>query len=153
MPGEVPRGYPPFVPEDELRLSVGGFGAAPAAGVAVVRMLDRPARLKRAGAVFGGGVLAALVTLPVPLVHLFFPPAALVAGTVFGVRRLRQDAIFTSARGTCPFCGREQSLGLTGAAVRLPRQMKCHGCRRELRLDRAGPPPPQAPLAGAARTG
>ena len=86
--------------------------------------------------VFGGGVLAALVTLPIPLVHFFFPPAALLAGTVVGARRLRQRAVFASARGTCPFCGQEQSLGLSGAALRLPRNIYCHGRRKELRLDR-----------------
>lgn len=125
--------------EDEpLPLSVSGFGAAPGTGVALVHVLQRGERLRRAGGIFGAGVVAALITLPIPLVHFFFPPAALITGTVLGVRRLNQRAVFTSARGTCPFCGREQSLGLTGASVRLPRKATCHGCRRELRLDRAG---------------
>ncbi len=123
--------------DESLQLSVSGFGAAPATGVALVHSLERAERLKRAGTVLGAGVLAALITLPIPLVHLFFPPAALITGSVLGIRRLNQRAVFTSARGTCPFCGREQSLGLTGAAVRLPRKTTCHGCRRELRLDRA----------------
>lgn len=124
--------------DESLQLSVSGFGAAPATGVALVHVLERGERLRRAGGIFGAGVVAALITLPIPLVHFFFPPAALITGTVLGVRRLNQRAVFTSARGTCPFCGREQSLGLTGAAVRLPRKATCHGCRRELRLDRAG---------------
>lgn len=135
--------------DEELKLSVSGFGAAPRTGVAVIRALSTPERLRRAGVVFGGGVLAALATLPIPLVHFFFPPAALVAGTVFGARRLAQRAVFRSARGTCPFCGREQSLGLTDVAVRLPRDVTCHGCRRELRLDLSR----GLPLAASGRHG
>lgn len=135
--------------DEELQLSLCGFGAAPSTGVAVIRSLSTPERLRRAGVVFGGGVLAALATLPIPLVHFFFPPAALVAGTLFGVRRLAQRAVFRSARGTCPFCGREQSLGLTGVAVRLPRAVSCHGCRRELRLDLS----PGYPLAASGGRG
>lgn len=135
--------------DEPLQLSVSGFGAAPAAGVALVHSLARGERVRRAGTVLGAGLVAALITLPIPLVHFVFPPAALVTGAVLGLRRLRQDAVFSSARGTCPFCGREQSLGLTGAPVRLPRQVTCHGCRRELRLDRAGP----GPLAERERAG
>lgn len=124
--------------DESLQLSVSGFGAAPTTGVALVHVLERGERLRRAGGIFAAGLVAALITLPIPLVHFFFPPAALVTGTVLGVRRLRQRAVFTSARGTCPFCGREQSLGLTGATAQLPRKATCHGCRRELRLERAG---------------
>ena len=62
--------------DEPLQLSVTGFGAAPSTGVAQVHSLERSERLKRAGTVLGAGVLAALVTLPIPLVHLFFPPAA-----------------------------------------------------------------------------
>jgi hypothetical protein len=62
---------------------------------------------------------------------------ASLAGIVFGVRRAFQREIITAARGPCPFCGTEQTLGLAGSTYRLPRDLKCRSCLQLLTLDEA----------------
>ena len=83
------------------------------------------------------GFTMALLTLPIPLVHLFFPPAAILGGVYFGVRRSLARELFHRASGPCPFCGTEQRLGLTGSAYRLPREIKCRECLKLLMLQAA----------------
>jgi hypothetical protein len=117
-----------------LSLPLQGFGSPVATATATVETLDAGERLKRAGIMMGGGVAGAVLTLPIPIVHLFFPLTSLVAGIVLGVRRLGQHELFQKVEGTCPFCGTAQRLSLSGAAFRLPRDLTCHHCRRTLTL-------------------
>jgi hypothetical protein len=92
----------------------------------------------RAAAVAVGGLVLALVALPIPLVHFVLVPAALLLGLGWAAVRLGQREIFASAEGACPFCGTEQRLGLAGRAFRLPRRVHCRPCRRELDLGGGG---------------
>lgn len=118
-------------------LTLAGFGAPPTVARAEIRKLDFGARLRRAGVIAAIGLTAAIATLPIPIVHFVFPPAALLTGLVLAVRRLRQGEVFHRVVGTCPFCGREGRLGLTGSAVTLPRELTCPDCRKTLELDAA----------------
>ena len=52
-----------------------------------------------------------------------------------GLQPTAEALLFGAARGTCPCCGQEQSLGLTGTPYRLPRELKCHACRQILILE------------------
>ncbi|MBK7349334.1 MAG: hypothetical protein IPI92_05670 [Gemmatimonadetes bacterium] len=114
-----------------------GLGAAPVPVRLPIRSLGPAERLRRAALGPLGGLGVAIAVLPVPIIHLVLPPVALLTGVVLGVRRGLVRALFGAARGTCPCCGQEQSLGLTGTPYRLPRELKCHACRQILTLEAA----------------
>lgn len=120
-----------------LRLPIRGFGAESTQADVEVRTLTGKDRLRRGALWPAVGLGVAVAVLPIPIVHLAVPPLALVSGFVFGVRRALQREIFASAHGPCPFCGTEQTLGLTGAKYRLPRDLKCGHCLRSLTIEAA----------------
>ncbi len=115
-------------------LAVRGFGAQPTTAVVVLDILSRAERMKRAGAILGAGVIAALIALPIPLVHFVFVPGALIAGITMAAVRLRQEEVFRSAQGACPYCGAEQQFTIMGR-FKLPKQLHCTSCQRQLTLD------------------
>jgi hypothetical protein len=117
-----------------LTLPLSGFGSQATEAQVVVEHLTLKARLTRAGAVAGAGLVAALIALPIPLVHFVLVPGALLVGLTIGALRLRHREIFSSAEGACPFCGTRQKLGLAGKVFRLPRRVFCSNCRRQLDL-------------------
>lgn len=117
-----------------LTVDLKGFGRPPNEAKVVVQTLEFRDRLVRAGAVALGGLVLALIALPIPLVHFVLVPSALLLGLGWGALRLGQREIFSSAEGVCPFCGTEQRLGLAGRGFRLPRRVFCRNCRRELDL-------------------
>jgi hypothetical protein len=101
----------------------------------LVESLSPRQRLTRAATVAGLGLAAALIALPIPLVHFVLVPGSLLLGGILGAMRLSQRQIFRSAEGACPFCGTRQTLGLAGKTFRLPRRIHCGSCSRELELD------------------
>ena len=119
-----------------LTVPLAGFGCAPTEAQVTVESLSLRARLARGAAVTGAGLALAVIALPIPLVHFVMVPAALLLGITFGAIRLGHREIFSSAEGTCPFCGTQQRLGLAGRVFRLPRRVFCRNCRRELDLGR-----------------
>ena len=118
-----------------LTVPIRGFGATPTTATLVVEELTPRRRLGRAAAVFGLGLAAAAIALPIPLVHFVLVPGSLLAGIVLAAVRLSQREIVRSAEGPCPFCGTQQRLGLAGRKFRLPRRVHCSSCGRELDLD------------------
>jgi hypothetical protein len=114
-----------------------GFGVPPTSATLVVERLTPRQRLARAGAVFGLGIAAAAVALPIPIVHFVLVPGSLLAGMILAALRVTQREIVQSAEGSCPFCGTRQRLGLAGRKYRLPRRVHCSSCGRELDLDPA----------------
>ncbi|MGH7579756.1 MAG: hypothetical protein ACREM9_06265 [Gemmatimonadales bacterium] len=112
-----------------------GFGAPPTTAAVVVERLTPRRRLSRAAAVAGLGLAAAVIALPIPLVHFVLVPGSLLIGVILGGLRLAQREIFQSAEGPCPFCGTHQRLGLAGKTFRLPRRLHCGSCGRELDLE------------------
>jgi hypothetical protein len=117
-----------------LTVPLAGFGSAPTEAEVTVESLTLRARLARGAAVAGAGLALAVIALPIPLVHFVLVPAALLLGLGFGAMRLGQREIFSSAEGTCPFCGTRQRLGLAGRVFRLPHRVFCSSCQRELDL-------------------
>jgi hypothetical protein len=117
-----------------IRVPLSGFGSTPTEADVVIERLTLSARLARAAAVMGAGLLLAVIALPIPLVHFVLVPAGVLLGLTFGAIRLKQREIFRRAEGSCPFCGAHQRLGLAGRAFRLPRRVHCAECRRELDL-------------------
>jgi hypothetical protein len=123
--------------ERALALWLKGFGAPASEAKVEISVLDGRDRLKRALLTAGFCFAAALVALPIPIVHFVFVPAALLAGIILGVVRLRQDQIFRTASGRCPFCGTEQSFQVMGR-FSLPKKLYCRNCGRELELSEGG---------------
>jgi len=124
--------------DSSRRLSLKGFGVPAEQIVAVTRHLSLSQRLARGGRVFGLALTAALIMLPIPIIHIIGPPAAIVTGLVLGLRRLGEGEIFVSAEGECPFCHQHQRLGLAGSRFRLPCSLICSSCRQPLELDEGG---------------
>jgi len=121
----------------EERLPIRGFGVAPASADIAVQTLSPRERLRRSATPPAIGLGLAILVLPIPIVHFAVPPMAILAGLAIGIRRAFHREIIATARGHCPFCQAEQSLGLTGANYTLPRDLKCRSCGRLLTLDRA----------------
>ncbi|HEV7365425.1 MAG TPA: hypothetical protein VGN76_06235 [Gemmatimonadales bacterium] len=117
-----------------LQGSLRGFGAKPAVAYLEVNTLTLADRLKRAGTIFGLGVVLALIAIPIPIVHFILVPGALLVGAVLALIRLGQAEVFRTARGRCPFCGTEQSFSVMGR-FRLPKKLYCSSCQRQLLLE------------------
>ncbi|HEU5041129.1 MAG TPA: hypothetical protein VFT84_09930 [Gemmatimonadales bacterium] len=117
-----------------LGVPLKGFGCAATEVRVVVAELTPRHRVVRAGSVFAAGVVAALIALPIPLVHFMLVPGALLGGIGFAVMRLRHREIFELAEGACPCCGSVRRLGLAGRVFRLPRTVHCSACHRSLEL-------------------
>ena len=127
--GDIPR---------TMRLR--GFGVPPTAVAAVTRHLGPKDRIARAGRAFGLALLAALIMLPIPIIHIIGPPLAIIIGIVLGFRRLGEGEIFVSAEGSCPFCHQQQYLGLAQSRYRVPRNITCNSCRQPLELEATSAP-------------
>lgn len=119
-------------------LRLRGFGVPPTGVAAVTRRLGMKERAARAGRVFGLGLLAALLMLPIPIIHIIGPPLAIIIGMVMGLRRLGEGEIFVSAEGSCPFCHHQQYLGMAQSRFSLPRTLTCSSCRQPLELEADG---------------
>jgi hypothetical protein len=119
-----------------VELPLKGFGAPSTLAQVQFGILSPRDRLKRAAIIFGAFVAAAVIFLPVPLVHLVIVPGALVLGVVFALVRLRQREVFRSVVGRCPFCGAEQRFTALGS-FRVPKTLNCSTCQRQLVLEEA----------------
>ncbi len=117
-----------------LQLQLRAFGAEPTPAVVELDVLSRGERLKRAGVTLGAGVVAALIALPIPLVHFVFVPGALTAGIAVGAVRLRQEEVFRRATGACPYCAVDQRFTVMGS-FKLPKKLHCASCQRQLTLE------------------
>lgn len=117
-----------------LSVPLKGFGSPTTIAHVEVESLTLQQRMIRSLVIIALGTALALVALPIPLVHFVLVPASLILGLTIGLNRFRQREVFLLARGSCPFCGTEQRLGLAGRAFRLPRQVYCRNCRRALDL-------------------
>jgi hypothetical protein len=118
-----------------LNAALRGFGTQSTSARIVVERLTGARRLRRAVAVAGLGLVAALIALPIPVVHFALVPGSLLLGLGLGAMRLAQREVFHLAEGPCPFCGTRQRLGLAGKSFRLPRRVHCSACGRELDLE------------------
>lgn len=127
-----------------IELSLKGFGAPATQAQVEFYRLSPGERLKRAAVILGAFLIAAVIFLPVPLVHLVIVPGALVLGIVFALVRLRQREIFRSIVGRCPFCGAEQRFTALGR-FRVPKTLNCSTCQRQLVLEGPTSEPRRSP--------
>lgn len=119
----------------EEHLPLAGWGSATTEATLTVATLSGGERLKRAlmAPLIGIGIV--IIVIPIPIVHLIVPPLALIGGIVMGFIRAGTRQTIQSARGPCPFCGTDQTLGLTGASFRLPRNLHCRACRKAFSME------------------
>ena len=85
-----------------LTVPLAGFGCAPTQATVVVARLTLRERVARSGRVVGAGLVAALIALPIPLVHFIFVPGAVLTGLTLGIIRVQQREIFESAEAPAP---------------------------------------------------
>jgi len=119
-----------------LELPLTSAGSPPSHARVEVGVLEQRERLRRSGLALAGGLGAALVALPIPIVHFFAVPGALLVGIVLAARRLRERETFKDARGRCPHCGAVQQFSVFGG-VRLPKRVDCPACHHDLYLQPA----------------
>lgn len=93
-------------------------------------------RLRKAGGIFLAGLVAVVVFLPVPLMHLV-GVLVFLAMTGLAVRRLRSRDVLRSASGRCPACGAEGSyyVGFGGQRLVFPVVTSCPACHIGLELE------------------
>jgi hypothetical protein len=87
----------------------------------------------RAGRLAGLLLLAALLSLPLPLWHFIGVPGFLAAAVWMGARRLRQERAIEQVAGPCPACGQPQQFEVPPEA-QFPLTVACPGCRAFLKL-------------------
>ena len=98
----------------------------PAALVAGLETYALPKRLVRALALALPLLVAAVILLPIPGLHLGAPVLG-IAAIVLGVRRLRERERLVELSGACPACRAEQSFELPDRP-RLPLLLRCPAC-------------------------
>jgi hypothetical protein len=119
----------------EKRLIAHSYQRQPTEIVADVHELSPRERWRRAAWASGLLGFAAIVCLPIPVVHLA-SPVLLVAAVAVGHRRLRELRRYQRAAGPCPACKLTTELPLP-ASARLPLTLPCPLCGEFLRLGEA----------------
>lgn len=117
---------------EERWVEVTGYSGRTVATVMVVSY-GRPQRVRRSLKGLGTWWGAALVSTLIPIAHFVLVPSFLLYGVYTFARRLTADQVALAGRGTCPDCGREQALDVTGRWS-VPRTTSCRYCQRSLLL-------------------
>lgn len=119
----------------EAHLPLSGWGGDKTEATLTVALLSPGDRLKRAALAPLVGIGIVIIVIPIPIVHLIVPPLALIGGVVAGLLRAGTRELILSAHGPCPFCGTNQTLGLSSTPYRLPRTLHCRNCRKAFSID------------------
>ncbi len=117
---------------EERRVEVTGYSGRTVATVMVVSY-ERAQRVRRSLRGVGTWCGAALVSVLIPIAHFVLVPSFFLYGVYTFARRLTADQAALAGRGTCPDCGREQTLDVTGRWS-VPRTTSCRYCQRSLLL-------------------
>ena len=93
-------------------------------------------RLRKAGKLVLLGLVAVVVFLPIPLMHLVGVLGFLVL-LGLAIHRLRSREVVTSAHGRCPACGAEGAyyVGFGSQRMKFPITTSCPSCHIGLELD------------------
>jgi hypothetical protein len=94
-------------------------------------------RLRKAGGLLLAGLVAVVIFLPIPLMHLVGVLIFLLM-TGLAVRRLRSRDVLRSASGRSPACGAEGSyyVGFGGQRLVFPVVTSCPACHIGIELER-----------------
>jgi hypothetical protein len=135
MSGSLPAGSP----AETLTLPVNirsQDGRAGGSGEVQYTQPSLGRRLRTAAALLFAGLVAAIVFLPIPLMHLVGIIVFLLM-TGLAVRRLRSRNVLRSASGRCPACGAEGTyyVGFGGQRLVFPVVTSCPACHIRLELE------------------
>jgi hypothetical protein len=108
-----------------------GYNPTPSEGTATLTSLDRARRVRRAVAALGTALLAALVSIFIPVAYFLLVPTFVLTGVVLFVVRLKMSTQAILVQDTCPDCGNTQDFDANGP-WRLPQQLNCRLCHRTL---------------------
>jgi len=124
----------------DLELSLHGYSDRLGEARVRIETFDRAGRMRRAlvGLAWCWG--GALASVFIPIAHFLLVPGFAIAGVVVFSSRLRASTVIHDARGTCPDCGAEQNLDLSGRWYP-PHSVTCRACQRSLTLRERVPPP------------
>jgi hypothetical protein len=112
----------------QFPLQAESYGCVPQKLEARAQHFGRAARMRRAGRLAGLLFLGALLSAPIPLLHLVSVPGFLAAAVWLGVKRLRQHSAIEAVSGPCPACGQPQQYAVPPEAS-FPLVTTCPGCR------------------------
>ena len=87
-------------------------------------------RLVKGGAIVGGTIC---VSLFIPFVHFFVPPACLAFGGWYFFSNLKSARRIVDIEGACPECG--SLVKIFEVVKSLPHKTFCHHCRNQLYLE------------------
>ena len=108
-------------------------------GRATLHAVPRDVAFRKGAMLWGGAWLAAVLVLPIPIVHFIAPPILLIAGPALGVGvyKLYNGAVdIVDSEASCPDCGKVVSLGKR--AERWPADVVCSGCEARPRIVHGG---------------
>src|SRR5262245_50294667 len=135
-PPEAPPATPASPPPDPAAEQVAAeFVYHDKAGPALVAVKrhGRTDRIRRAALAWAGCWLAAILAVPLMVIHWVLVPSLLVGGPLYAMVMMRERVTILGADGACPACGAEQHPRLkTGASDHLG--FRCESCRRALAL-------------------
>lgn len=123
--------------EQTIMCRLEGYADAPGTASVRVQHLDRGARVGRAARQLAIWWAAAVVSVFIPIAHLFLVPGFTIVGIVGLVRALKADNLVVEAHGTCPDCGTQQALDI-GRRWSGETRINCRNCSRTLRLEPDG---------------
>ena len=110
-----------------------GYGGQPTQGRVTIQEFTRDERWRRALGGLGRWWGVALLSVFIPVAHFILVPSFLLYGIWQFVQRLGTTTLATTATGTCPDCGCDQTLELS-ARWHVPQPVTCRYCHRGLRL-------------------
>jgi hypothetical protein len=119
--------------ERVLELMLRGYADAASSATVRIVSFDRRTRVRRAVQRLAAFWVAATIAVFIPIAHFLLVPGFFALGLYFLSRNLRVKEAVTEARGTCPDCGLEQELEVSGNWDP-PHRITCRGCQRSLLL-------------------
>ena len=113
--------------------TLNGYSGTPTTATVTIQSFDRRERVRRALKGVAKFWAAAVGSVFIPVAHFLLVPSFLLFGAYSFFERLGAHQIAMAAEGTCPDCGRTQTLD-RGGRWRVPRNVTCRYCQRSLRI-------------------
>ena len=111
-----------------LTLKARSYGADDGSLRMRVERFDRRERVRRAARIFFPLLGGAILTVPIPALHLATVPGFLIAAFALGIARLREHERIEAIEGACPACGAAATWP-SPRRPRFPLTVPCPECR------------------------
>jgi hypothetical protein len=113
--------------------TLSGFTDRPTVGTVTILEFSSRERWRRSLQALGKWWGVALLSVFIPVAHFLLVPSFLLYGVLQFVQRIGTAQLATNAQGTCPDCGRSQSIEVA-PRWRAPQTVTCRYCQRGLQL-------------------